>query len=137
MTFRRPVYQRTPAILRPIPQDMRRGVMAPVEGGDPVPKAKAFRSEAWRRAVASLPCVCCGREGQTQAAHPNHIGKGMGIKASDAWCVPLCADRCHPEFDQGARWTKEEKRALMDGWIIETINELAVRGLVKAEKRKK
>ena len=94
-------------------------------------KTPPFRSEAWRRAVASLPCACCMKEGDTQSAHPNHRGKGMGMKAPDCWCVPLCW-RCHSDFDQGTRWTKQEKRELMDLWIIETIQELATRGLVKA-----
>lgn len=146
-SFRRPTYQRPPVVLRPIAPENRRGVMAmvePVVRGVKPPTSLAsgavrgvkpvtYRSEAWRRAVASLPCVHCGREGQTQAAHPNHIGKGMGIKASDSWCCPLCVD-CHAEFDQGRRWTKEEKRTLMERWIIETINELAVRGLIGARK---
>lgn len=54
----------------------------------------------------------------------------MGLKAPDCWCVPLCPE-CHREFDQGARWTKMEKRALMDEWIILTINQLATEGLIK------
>lgn len=94
-------------------------------------KQPPYRSEAWRRAVASLPCACCFREGMTQAAHPNHRGgKGMGFKADDCLCVPLCVD-CHREFDQGSRWGKQEKREMMDAWIIETIRTLAVEGLVK------
>ena len=96
------------------------------------PKHQSFRSEAWRRAVASLPCACCFREGMTQAAHPNHRGgKELSIKADDCYCVPLCVE-CHRDFDQGTRWSKLEKRELMDAWIIETIRSLAINGLVKA-----
>lgn len=94
-------------------------------------KQPTHRSEAWRRAVASLPCICCKREGMTQAAHPNHRGKGMGLKAHDCWTVPLCAD-CHREFDQGSKWSKQEKRDLMDGWIILTLADLAIAGAVRA-----
>lgn len=94
-------------------------------------KQKPFRSEAWRRAVASLPCACCFREGMTQAAHPNHRNKGMGTKSDDCYCVPLCVE-CHRDFDQGSKWSKQEKREMMDAWIIETIRTLAVEGLVKA-----
>ena len=94
-------------------------------------KEPQHRSEAWRKAVASLPCACCFREGQTQAAHANHRGKGMSLKAPDCWTVPLCIE-CHREFDQGRRWTKEEKRQLMDEWLILTIRSLASQGLVKA-----
>lgn len=130
--FQRPEYKRSPVVLTPIAPENRRGVMSLVDGqARPVEKVATYRSEAWRRAVASLPCVVCGREGATQAAHPNHIGKGMGIKAPDCWCVPMCVEH-HAEFDQGRYWTKEEKRDLMAGWIVQTINELAMRGLVKA-----
>lgn len=94
-------------------------------------KSPTHRSEAWRRAVASLPCARCMREGQTQAAHPNHRGKGLGMKAPDCWTVPLCVE-CHREFDQGKTMTKLEKREMMDTWIILTILELASKGLVKA-----
>jgi hypothetical protein len=94
-------------------------------------KTPTFRSEAWRRAVASLPCACCFKEGETQAAHPNHRGKGLAVKAPDCWCVPLCV-ACHREFDQGMQRTKQEKRDLFDSWLFTTINELAVKGLVRA-----
>lgn len=89
-----------------------------------------FRSEPWRRAVASLPCACCMREGETQAAHPNHRGKGMGLKAPDYLCVPLCVT-CHREFDQGKQWSKIQKREMMDEWIIQTIAKLAEAGMLK------
>lgn len=94
-------------------------------------KQPTHRSEAWRRAVASMPCICCKTEGQTQAAHPNHRGKAMAHKADDCWCVPLCVT-CHREFDQGKRWSKLEKRELMDTWIILTIRDLALSGAIKA-----
>ena len=45
----------------------------------PIPKAAPVRSEALRRAVASLPCVICGVPGHSQCAHSNS-GKGAGIK---------------------------------------------------------
>lgn len=45
----------------------------------PIAKDQPVRSEAYRRAVASLPCVICGIAGQSQAAHGS-AGKGMGIK---------------------------------------------------------
>lgn len=54
----------------------------------------------------------------------------MGIKAPDCWTFPLCPE-CHREFDQGSTWTKQEKRELADEWLILTIRDLAVRGLVK------
>ena len=44
-----------------------------------VEKAAPVRSEALRRAVASLPCINCGVPGHSQCAHSNS-GKGAGIK---------------------------------------------------------
>ncbi len=93
-------------------------------------KAPKHENEAWRRAVASLPCACCFAEGRTQAAHPNHRGKGMGMKAPDCWTVPLCVE-CHREFDQGKRWDKQEKREMMDEWILQTVLTLASNGRIK------
>lgn len=72
----------------------------------------------------------CMREGATQAAHPNHRGKGMGLKAPDCWVVPLCVE-CHREFDQGKLWSKLQKRDMMDEWIIQTIAKLAEAGKLK------
>jgi hypothetical protein len=45
-------------------------------------KQKPYRSERWLRAVSSLPCVRCGLEHNTQAAHRNE-GKGMGYWTDD------------------------------------------------------
>lgn len=81
-------------------------------------KVKTFRSEKLRRAVADLPCVDCGRENETQAAHTNH-GKGMAIKASDARIMALCV-RCHSNLDQGGEMTKEERRHYEDEMVART-----------------
>ncbi len=71
------------------------------------------------------------RIGFTQAAHLNHREKGMGTKADDCLTIPLCVD-CHREFDQGARWTKHEKRELGDEWLIQTLIQLARQGLIRS-----
>lgn len=78
----------------------------------PFPKNKRFRSEKHRRNVASLPCVNCGVQGRTQAAHAN-FGKGMALKACDSQLMALC-DICHRLHDSGGiydnkqqRWSKE------------------------------
>ena len=39
-----------------------------------------------------MPCLACGIEGRTEAAHTGSDG-GMSMKASDYSVVPLCADR--------------------------------------------
>lgn len=80
------------------------------------PKAKAVRSEKYRRLVALMPCFSCGIEGYSQAAHPNN-GKGAGMKTSDLDCFPLCSDRpgvrgCHSLHDQGGLISKLNRRNL-------------------------
>ena len=74
----------------------------------PGQKVKPWRSEKYRRFVASLPCAFCGRIGRSQAAHSNSAkhGKGMALKADDRYIMPLCATSvgifgCHAMHDQG------------------------------------
>lgn len=93
-------------------------------------KQATHRSEKWLRAVASLPCVKCGREGQTQAAHRNQ-GKGMAAKVDDCLTAALCV-WCHAEIDQGRDMTREERRQELDSAILATLVQLARQGLVKA-----
>jgi hypothetical protein len=92
-------------------------------------KSPAYRSKRWLQAVASLPCRACFKDGPSQAAHVNHRGKGMGMKAPDVWTFPMCP-ACHAEFDQGKSYTKEQRRALADEWVLSTILELATSGKV-------
>lgn len=85
----------------------------------PVPKAQPLRDENYRLWVASLPCINCGIEGYTQAAHGPTLGKG--IKADDRTCVPLCADRlgvqgCHSRADQYAEFHREARAAKFAQW---------------------
>lgn len=91
-----------------------------------------FRSEKLRRAVSTLPCVCCGRVGETQAAHANLgcFGKGMGHKASDAAIMALCVS-CHSNLDQGNVYTKMEKYSLQMEWIAKTSVALIEAGLLE------
>jgi hypothetical protein len=67
------------------------------------PKQNAVESKPYRMQVAKLPCIHCGIEGYSQAAHPPPTGKAM--KEDDRECFPLCCTRplitgCHVEFDQ-------------------------------------
>lgn len=91
-----------------------------------------YRSEKLRRAVASLPCVCCGRQGATQAAHANLscFGKGMGHKASDAATMALCVT-CHAELDQGKSMGKLERWHQQMEWIAKTSVALIEAGLLE------
>ncbi len=99
----------------------------------PVHKERPIRSEAYRRAVASLPCVICGVPGHSQAAHAN-TGKGAGIKTSDLTCFPACADRpgvrgCHSRLDQGALYPKHIRQQLEPAWAADTQRRLVAMGL--------
>ena len=93
-------------------------------------KSPPFRSGKWLQHVRELDCVICWRPGPSQAAHANHLMKGMGTKAPDVFTVPMCPE-CHREFDQGRKWPKEEKRQLMDRWILDTVLRLAEKGAIK------
>jgi len=98
------------------------------------PKTLTFRSEALRRVIVTLPCVCCGRIGRTQAAHTNY-GKGGGIKASDASLMALCADGpgyvgCHSSVDANSKMTKIERRQFEMEMVALTYIALVERGLI-------
>lgn len=89
-------------------------------------KQHTYRSDRWLRAVASLPCVICFREGATQAAHRNQ-GKSMGMKTDDCFTAALCVT-CHAEIDSGKNLTRQERRERMDSAILMTIRALAQEG---------
>lgn len=97
------------------------------------PKPQTVRSEAYRRAVASLACIHCGRPGPTQAAHPS-TGRGGAMKTDDRRCFPLCAPRigdmgCHARFDQGALFPKQVRREVEQEWTRRTQLLLLTNGL--------
>lgn len=58
-------------------------------------KFKPWRSEPYRRYVASQECFACGIHGYSQCAHSNQSrhGKSFGMKASDEFTFPLCSTR--------------------------------------------
>ena len=98
------------------------------DGAIQTPKAVIIRSESYRRLVAALPCILCGIEGHSQAAHPN-TGKAKGAKADDLLCFPLCADRpgvkgCHAQFDQHQLFEKAERAVVEADWTARTQAEL-------------
>ena len=91
-----------------------------------VHKHVRHESIAWRRAVEALPCVLCGREGQTQCAHRN---EGKGLKTDDCMTAALCLT-CHADIDQGPDLLRDERRNLMDSAILLTISALARSGKI-------
>lgn len=57
--------------------------------------------------IRSLPCVCCGNDIETQAAHLRSVKREYGKdwtggarKPSDMWTLPVCG-RCHSEQHEG------------------------------------
>ena len=87
----------------------------------------AVRDGDWLSVVHLVPCVRCGNP-NSQAAHRN-IGKGMGMKTDDAATAALCMS-CHYAVDNGNVYTREERRAMMDGWIVDTLIALVRMGKV-------
>ncbi|MDH0562192.1 hypothetical protein [Acinetobacter courvalinii] len=79
-----------------------------------------MRSQKRLNEIRQLPCVRCGTQ-VSQAAHSNSSkhGKGRGIKAGDAYTVPLCHS-CHSQFDQFKLGTRAESEALFKGWLEKT-----------------
>ena len=70
--------------------------------------------------IRKLPCVRCGNP-NSQAAHSNSSrdGKGRGIKASDAFVIPLCAI-CHAAFDRFELGNRAESEAMFEKWLVKT-----------------
>ena len=53
------------------------------------------RDAAYLAWIREMPCIACGIERQSEAAHTGRDG-GMRQKASDYSCVPLCGG-CHTQ----------------------------------------
>lgn len=123
--MKRPEYKRPPVVYAPI---TRRGVYAPAVGGEPVPKVVTYRSEKHLARVRQIPCVRCGKEGESQAAHMN-LGKSLAKKASDAAVGSLCPI-CHYWLDQSGAMTKEERRAFEWEMVARTYIALMERGML-------
>ena len=118
---------RTAPVLVPLTAPVR--MWRPADVVVSVPKDRPWRCEAYRRLVASMPCLMCWVHGYSQAAHAN-TGKGMGTKASDYRVFPLCGPRfgeigCHAAFDQGALFPKAERRE-WEEWAIDRTRAMAI-----------
>jgi hypothetical protein len=72
---------------------------------------KRIRSKEHLRFVAHQPCVICGRI----PSHAHHVRyaqqRGLGLKVSDEFTVPLCAIHHHENHTTGneRRWWEERK----------------------------
>jgi hypothetical protein len=70
-------------------------------------KRPRIKNEKHLDFIRSLPCVCCGNNIQTEAAHirmvNQYYGKettGMQTKPDDKWTLPLCGEH-HREQHRG------------------------------------
>lgn len=113
----------------------RNAVMTTSASSGSIPKADPVRSEAYRRLVAFMDCIHCGKAGRSQHAHEND-GKGKALKLDDRRAMPLCADEpglqgCHAAFDQyilldGGRAAHVEQGRI---WAAMTRETIATAGL--------
>lgn len=101
-----------------------------VHGRKPMHEAKTEtrkgppRDEAYKAWIRTLPCIGCGKEGASEAAHTGDDG-GMSMKASDYSCVPLCSD-CHTlrpgAYHRSGKPAFERARGLCCAAIVARLN---------------
>ena len=143
MTLTRKPYVRPPrSYPSAIPESQRRNaVYARMDVlAAPQPKEDPVRSEPYRRAVASLPCISCGRFGASQHAHTNGPRKAKGMKNDDRDAMPLCADApgrigCHSLFDHYALLPGGRAAHVAQGelWAVQTRAQINALGLWPAK----
>ena len=76
-----------------------------IRAGEP----KRIRSKEHLRFVASQPCLICGRS-PSHAHHLRHAqSRGLSLKVSDEFTVPLCANHHHQIHTTGneREWWEE------------------------------
>lgn len=107
--FARPARERKRILHVPIPPESRAAARISTITGEGAPvlapllKEQPVRSEPYRRLVALMDCISCGKQNRSQHAHTN-AGKAKGLKNDDRDAMPLCADEpglegCHQKFD--------------------------------------
>ena len=95
-------------------------------------RSQPYRSRKWLAAVHQIEnCVLCGAYG-VQAAHRN-FGKGMSQKTDDCLTAAICP-ACHHQIDNGKELSRDERRAMLDRAICETVAQLARMGLIDAKR---
>jgi hypothetical protein len=83
-----------------------------------LPKPRRIVDERFRRFVKTFACCVCGR----RPVDPAHIGpKGIGSKASDYTCIPLCRD--HHDAQGSFGLGREHEWAATVGLNIRAVQE--------------
>ena len=82
--------------------------------------AKPYRNRKMLDAAKDVPCIRCGKEGETRACHYNGVcqdvfGKGRGQKCDDLMTAEFC-HLCDQRFTEGKLepWYAEQKEELAD-----------------------
>ena len=76
-----------------------------------ISEPKRHRCKEHLKFVAQQPCLVCGRS----PSHPHHVryaqARGLGLKVSDEFTVPLCATHHHQLHQTGdeRKWWEERK----------------------------
>ena len=82
------------------------------------------RDAAYLAWIREMPCIACGVEGRSEAAHTGTDG-GMSQKASDYSCVPLCAN-CHTQapgaYHRAGKGAFERRCGLSLAGIVAQLN---------------
>jgi hypothetical protein len=78
------------------------------------------RDEAYKRWIRSFPCTICGTRRRIEAAHTGP--HGMGQKASDLSCIPLCGDQ-HAEMHRGVQ-EFQERHGIDIAETVATLNKV-------------
>ena len=128
--------QRDPDRVRSVPAVTPGAFRAPqlvaTAPATPIAKDNPVRSQQYLRVVASLPCIACGIQGYSQAAHLPPEAKGM--KQSDLLTFPLCCTRvgipgCHQDYDQYRLFPRDAAMTVGRAWAADTQRRIHSMGL--------
>ena len=128
--------QRDPDRVRAMPTVTPGAFRAPqpvaIAPAAPITKDNPVRSQQYLRVVASLPCIACGIQGYSQAAHLPPEAKGM--KQSDLLTFPLCCTRvgipgCHQDYDQYRLFPRAAAMTVGRAWAADTRSKVQALGM--------
>lgn len=96
------------------------------------PPRAPYRDADYLVFVRTWPCIGCGQSAPCEAHHAG--GHGVGVKADDYSCVPLCRS-CHDDvtthYTVPGRWTRDEYEARQLRAQVALLSEWAQREAVQ------